>query len=1848
MSAGTWLRRRKKTVASTLVVALVVGVPLAAAALHPGFPVDDVDLNARDVWVTNGEQLLAGRLNRQIEELNGSVVAGSADFDVRQHGDSLFMYDPTAGRVESVSPSTTEVTSSIDVPVASEIGYGGDVLAVVSADGDLWTLTSVGDLVFNYAQTDPLVRLGKGGRAVVTEHGAVIAVSPAAKKTYRIETLGAELVAKPFPSIGEFELTAVGDQVVALDTTTSTLYKEDGTSFELEQNAVRLQQPGEANTAVLVATGDSLLSVDLASGSTEEYAADIERPITDPDAVSAPVFLDGCAHGAWSGAQRYLFRCVDGDVTPVDIEEPTQGGTLEFRVNRSVIALNNLDNGNVWLLGENMRLVDNWEDVTPPEESEGEEGDEKSATQSLADTLAERTENNRPPIAVNDVFGVRPGKTTIIPVLENDTDPDGDVLVVSSTDAVAETTGKLDYIDGGRALQFTPAAGFVGGVTVGYSVQDGRPGGTASARLTMNVRPTEVNGLPVSQRLSATTTEANQTVSYNVLNDWRDPDGDDISLVGASPKSGDLVRFTPDGFVTFSHRTSELGVKEIVVQLSDGIGEVVTGTLTVDVKESGALDPIGTPDFAASFTGEPVVVQPLENDLSPSGAQLTLAGAQEPGGNGSIFVNADQDTITFSGSAPGVYYVTYTLAAGARSSVGIIRFDITDKADDLPPIAVKDTAYLRGDAPTTVSVLSNDVSPTGRILAVQSREVDPDLTAKGLVVELLESTLIRITSPQALTEQVSFTYTISDGVNTATAGVTVVPVPPLTKHQPPVALADAVKVRAGDIVTVDVLDNDFHPDDATMAVSEELVSEPSDGIAFVSDDTVRYQAPTTPGEYRLDYEIVDPFGESAAAGLTFTVTPVDEESNQDPAPNPLVARVLSGGAIRVDIPLDSVDPDGDSVQLLDFPSNPTLGSVTSRGIDYFVYESAPGLAGTDEFSYDVVDAFGATGTGSVKVAVIPEPAASLPPNAVPDSVLVRPGKTAQVDLTANDSDPQGARIKVSKTLIDVPKGITTEVVGRRYLVLEAPDEEQSFSLRYELTNNLGGSSISYVQVQVTPDAPLLPPTAEDIVIPVKDIAGERSTTIDVFDSAFNPGGRTEDLVVSLEGPNAASAELTERDGRVEVTPTDTRQAIAYRVTNEEDQLDAMAFILVPAAATEEFDDPPEISVPPQYVDMNSTTSWDLPQIVRAPSGRDVMITDESTVTGVQSNGDAIYVDDDTLTFSPVRDYRGPAAINFTVTDGSSVKDPKGNTAQLTLQIIVGDPEFRDTPPVFTAPTVQLEVGEQQVVDLRASTNHPNPQILDEVQYSNITGANSRLTAQLSGSQLTLTTPRNTPKGTTFTLGVTLKWDAFDVPGQINVTVVSSSRPLAVAVTDVVEAKRGAGTTVVPVLANDSNPFQTSGEPLKLLSAQVDNSGQPASVSVSGNNVQITPNPNLKSGEIVVIYRIADATEDPDRQVNGTVSLVVSDAPDQVAKPGRLPESAVGDDQAASFIFQAPATNGKPITSYEYRINQGAAVGGCTAGAACRVSGLTNGTAYRLSARAINVHGAGSWSADSEPVTPYGTPASVGTPTGTKDGRGWSPATIRWSWPGLSGSAVGGGSVSYEWSVNGGAVQTTTATSATTASAAAGSYTISVRAVNSGGKKSANASNSAAVPVENQPRPNAAGTPSGRASGNAPATVTWEWSGVQDTGGLEYVIEMSNGQSKTVQGTSTSFSNVGGGTYTAVVTTRNDAGIGPQSGRSAPVNVADPPPPPKNPSVELKRGASPGSTPGCNNGNCYYYDVTLRDFETNNHSIEIYCDGSRDRTDSFSGNRYTSTFYCGYDNAYVRVDGVKSNEVDFNP
>lgn len=89
------------------------------------------------------------------------------------------------------------------------------------------------------------------------------------------------------------------------------------------------------------------------------------------------------------------------------------------------------------------------------------------------------TITNRPPVAVNDTATTQVGVPVTIPVLSNDSDPDGDALTIVG---VSPTNGTA--IISGTNVVFTPPANLTG--TVRYTITDGF-GGTNFALITISV-----------------------------------------------------------------------------------------------------------------------------------------------------------------------------------------------------------------------------------------------------------------------------------------------------------------------------------------------------------------------------------------------------------------------------------------------------------------------------------------------------------------------------------------------------------------------------------------------------------------------------------------------------------------------------------------------------------------------------------------------------------------------------------------------------------------------------------------------------------------------------------------------------------------------------------------------------------------------------------------------------------------------------------------------------------------------------------------------------------------------------------------------------------------------------------------------------------------------------------------------------------------------------------------------------------------------------------------------------------------------------------------------------------------
>ncbi|WP_292907633.1 Ig-like domain-containing protein [Microbacterium sp.] len=861
MKVFSRMRARPKTLASAAgVVAGVVAITTLAFS-YQGNPTTKVDLNDGGVWITKTSSLLVGHFNYESALLDGGLRNGTDSFDILQDAANVVVVDTDAATATVVDPAHVTLADSTAIPGSAKVALGNQTAAVLDRkSGDLWVVPIKGLSSFEIKAADPTAELGADADVTVAKDGTVFGLSSARGEvvTVPVDNEG-EGLEPSTSSVGEIDdsetasITAVGSTPVVLDSAAGVVLTPGGIRTEIpDADGAVLQQPSAQTGSVSVATASSLLSIPL--DGREPTTTDVGGT----GAPAAPVWLRGCAYGAWAGSATFVREC-EGDTNDVNQQIPDAEGSkrLVFRVNRDVIVLNDTVGGAAWLPNQSLQRVDNWDDIVPPEgESENQED---TTEETVETTLPERSEQNTVPVAEDDDFGVRPGRTTMLPVLDNDTDADGDVLVAALAQS-QPALGDVQPVNNGGALQIAVDEDTTGGGSFEYDIDDGR-GGKASATVQLSVHGWDVNGAPGQQRTTALAVEEGGAVSYNVLPDWLDPDGDDMYLQDVIAAPGDEVDFTTDGQVTYRAVASLQGRKDIQIVVSDGLGETTTGTLRLDVRPAGSTLPKTNADHVVTRVGETIAVAPLVNDTSSGREPLRLVRVDEVAG-ATIVSDFQNDSFTFRSDAAGVYYAQYLVSAGPNAVPGLVRVDVMPPSETaLPPIAVRDVALLPSGGEVLVGVLGNDTEPSGGILVVQSVTVPPH---SGISVSVLNHETLRIGDQGALDEQVRISYRISNGTQTAEGDVIVIPIPRPAQLMPPVANDDEVVVRAGDVVTIPVLDNDTHPNGDVLHVDPELVEplvDPKDGEAFVSQDFVRFRASDTPGTVYVTYQAVDSAGQ---------------------------------------------------------------------------------------------------------------------------------------------------------------------------------------------------------------------------------------------------------------------------------------------------------------------------------------------------------------------------------------------------------------------------------------------------------------------------------------------------------------------------------------------------------------------------------------------------------------------------------------------------------------------------------------------------------------------------------------------------------------------------------------------------------------------------------------------------------------------------------------------------------------------------------------------------------------------------------------------------------------------------
>lgn len=1576
-----WIKQRRRTSAAAGIVTAAAVALGVMAFTYDGFRTTDVDLHDGGVWVTRGSELQVGHLNAQAQELDGAFYSSTADVDLLQDDTEVVVVDRGASTAALVDVAGMVSQAPITLPAGATVAAHAGTAGILSADGLLWVMRTQDLGHFNPESMDPVAELGTGAAITVDRQGTLHAASIELGELQQWRSSEEGFALEAQDARGELRdasglvLTAVGEDVVALDAARGTLYLPGGVT-QVPEGAV-LQQPGDDSDRVLVATPEQLIRQPLNAS---------EATISDHgeggEAVR-PVAVGGCEYAAWASTRTLVRDCDDDARDLTTVVEGSDGSQLAFRENRGIVVLNQVQEGTAWLLTDELVLIDNWEDLVPPESQEETDEEDESSEDEWQHQPPQLTEENTDPVATDDNdFGARTGRSTILPVLWNDYDQDGDVLTIEVLSEHDDGVVVAPIANDSQLQLQLPPDFSASEVTIEYRVHDGR-GGNDDATVRVDVRADGENAPPEQLRSQSFTVEQRADFEINLLQDWFDPDGDDLVLQSAVSASGDTVEVSPSGRIVYT-ATGEAGETSLGLEVGDGTA-TATGEVAVTVVERGKGSPIANADFVATMVGQEAVVEPLLNDYAPSGATLSLAQATSLSSSLVIETDTATGTIRVVDGPVGSHYVQYTLVAGAGSAFGLVRVDIREPVADARPVAVRDIALLPRGGETLVDLVENDVDPAGGLLVVRSVQVESDAR---VTVQLLERRLLRIVDNRGLEGSVTLSYQVSNGEQVDTGTVVVTLVEPPESPAPPSAVDDQATLREGDFTSVAVTENDFSRDNTPFEVTrivESSLAGPEEGVVFVSGDTVRvHVVEGGPSTVTAVYEIVDETGQAATATLAVTIVPRDPEVNSPPAPEVVHARVLAGERVRIPIPLQGIDRDGDGVQLVRWETAPSTGRITETLPDAFVFEADPASQGTVSFRYRVRDRWGAEALSTVIIGIAQPGEINNPPFAESDEITVRPDRLLAVPVLDNDSDPDGDALTLVSDGLELGEGIDEAAVGEQNTVdFRSPAEPGTYSIVYTVRDARGLPSRGTLLIEVSAEAALVAPRAKDDTVEAADAVLDEVLDVPVLENDVDEDGDPSELSVEVvTGPGVAV------EGAVQIVPGETFQVVTYRVTDQ-DGLSSEAFVFVPAVVDPA---PRLISTEPVLVPSGVRTEFELADHVWVSTTNAPRITSADTVSATNANGDQLVIDESTLQYTSDLGYRGPAVLSLQVTDGPDAES--GNVANLQIPIEVTDSSA--VPPTFSGVQISVEAGGAETsYDLRLSTDDlDGPEDVNAATYTiaggSVPGVQPRIVDE---NTFVASAARDAAPGTSGSFQITITDPAGNsIPGTVIVTVVPSTREFAQARPDSGEMTQ-LETQQFDVLTNDHNPFERDNVPLRIVSAT---SSPGASVSTDGTRVSVDPNDDF-AGILTVQYLIEDGTRTVARQVSGTLTVTVKGRPDA---PLRANVEEVGNRQAR-LSWAAPADRGDRITHYVVTSTDGRVSQECTS-TSCTIEGLQNDSIYRFQVTAVNGVGASDPSPPTIEVRPDVRPEQPAPPSAV---RGDTALDVSWTEPVNEGSAI---------------------------------------------------------------------------------------------------------------------------------------------------------------------------------------------------------------------------------------------------
>lgn len=619
--------------------------------------------------------------------------------------------------------------------------------------------------------------------------------------------------------------------------------------------------------------------------------------------------------------------------------------------------------------------------------------------------------------------------------------------------------GTLTSDNGGAAAiyTYTPAANYSGPDRISVSFNNGEE--TLVGNVDITVTPQNDSPLAGPDSFASGFGATLTVQTTTLLTNDSDVDGGGALTItgvaagthGSVSLSGGNVVFTPEsgyeGIATFTYTVSDGSAS------SHGDVKVTIGNNTPPVAMADTV--AGMEDTAAMINISTLIA----NDTDPNMQTLAVLGVSN-GTRGTASIVGMQVRFVPDGNYFGPATFQYTVTDGADTSLGTVTLNLA-AVNDAPLVvndsgfgAIEDTMFTF----TAAQLVGNDTDVDGdtlRITAVSN--------AVGGVVALPASAVgdtVTFTPNLNYNGVASFSYTVSDGTTTVTGTVS------MTVGAVNDAPAGVNDTRAGmedtvaTIPATALLGNDTDVDGDTVMIT---------GVSGATNGTVSYGGGNVTFTPTAEYSGAASFTYTLTDGtLTSTATVALTIAAVNDAPLAFNDTLTTNEDVLLvaNIGINDIDIDN-SMLTASTLSAPANGTVTYVGTTA-TYVPNTNFSGQDSFTYTLNDGAGGTSTATVNITVFP---VNDNPRVTDDSIGVAEDGNVTLDPVTNDSDVDGGALSIIG--LTTPANGTATFTGNNVTYTPAPNYNGPDSVRYTVSDGLGGQSIGTIQIGVGPvnDAP---------------------------------------------------------------------------------------------------------------------------------------------------------------------------------------------------------------------------------------------------------------------------------------------------------------------------------------------------------------------------------------------------------------------------------------------------------------------------------------------------------------------------------------------------------------------------------------------------------------------------------------------------------------------------------------------------------------------------------------------------------------------------------------------------------